>query len=210
MIDMNLPGGSLSTSDFLFRTGQGGDPGAWGAAPEPMDILVRSRDGDDGSDRVTLAWATNDRDAVADPNEAVLGGWLEVTVRATPITGLEEDYVFYVANLPADADGTGTVDLDDFVILKQYFGQTGAGTGHGDFDLSGAVDLDDFVILKQRFGTSVGPLEWSDSGGGAAEPADVAAAGSRRPAPLRRGRRRMHAPRAGGADLLADLHRLPA
>ena len=52
----------------------------------------------------------------------------------------------------ADFDGDGDVDLDDFVILKTYFG---AGTTHaeGDADGDGDVDLDDFVVLKNEFGT---------------------------------------------------------
>jgi MYXO-CTERM domain-containing protein len=53
---------------------------------------------------------------------------------------------------PGDADGDGDVDLDDFVLLKQNFGRTGATVGEGDFDGDSDVDLDDFVILKQNFG----------------------------------------------------------
>ncbi|MFW6154252.1 MAG: CARDB domain-containing protein [Planctomycetota bacterium] len=55
---------------------------------------------------------------------------------------------------PGDADLDGDVDLDDFVILKTHFGDTGAGWGDGDFDGNGTVDLDDFVILKRNFGTA--------------------------------------------------------
>ncbi len=53
--------------------------------------------------------------------------------------------------LQADFDGDGDVDLDDFAILKQGFGN---GTTHaeGDADGDGDVDLDDFAILKQEFG----------------------------------------------------------
>jgi len=52
-----------------------------------------------------------------------------------------------------DADGDGDVDLDDFVILKQSFGQNPLIDDRADFDGDGDVDLDDFVILKQNFGT---------------------------------------------------------
>ena len=59
---------------------------------------------------------------------------------------------------PGDADGDGDVDLDDFVILKNNFGQTGLDTqtscSLGDFDLDGDVDLDDFVLLKNNFGNT--------------------------------------------------------
>ena len=63
--------------------------------------------------------------------------------------------MFYFGNLRADADGSKTVDLDDFVILKQTFGAAGGGIASGDFDLSGTVDLDYFVTLKQNFGASL-------------------------------------------------------
>ena len=59
---------------------------------------------------------------------------------------------------PGDADGDGDVDLDDFVILKNNFGQTGLDTqtscSLGDFDLDGDIDLDDFVLLKNNFGNT--------------------------------------------------------
>jgi len=54
---------------------------------------------------------------------------------------------------PGDADGNGSVDLLDFVLLKQNFGvTTGATWDMGDFNRDGAVNLNDFVILKQNFG----------------------------------------------------------
>jgi len=57
-----------------------------------------------------------------------------------------------------DCDGDGDVDLDDFVILKTYFGlRTGATTDTGDLDGDADVDLDDFVILKNDFGRTPVP-----------------------------------------------------
>jgi hypothetical protein len=54
--------------------------------------------------------------------------------------------------LPGDADADSDVDLDDFVILKQTFGQAPLLDDRADFDDDGDVDLDDFVVLKQNFG----------------------------------------------------------
>jgi len=54
---------------------------------------------------------------------------------------------------PGDADGDGSVDLDDFVILKTTWGQSPLLDDRADFNNDGEVDLDDFVILKQNWGT---------------------------------------------------------
>jgi len=54
---------------------------------------------------------------------------------------------------PGDANGDGDVDLDDFVILKQSWGQNPLVDDRADFNNDGDVDLDDFVILKQNWGT---------------------------------------------------------
>lgn len=52
-----------------------------------------------------------------------------------------------------DANGDGTVDLEDFGILKANFG-SGATLAEGDFDGNGQVDLADFGVLKANFGTA--------------------------------------------------------
>ncbi|NLF32560.1 MAG: hypothetical protein GX591_16925 [Planctomycetes bacterium] len=57
--------------------------------------------------------------------------------------------------IPGDANLDGVVDLDDFALLKHYFG-TGSGWLQGDFDGDGDVDLDDFAILKIHFGLGEG------------------------------------------------------
>jgi len=54
---------------------------------------------------------------------------------------------------PGDANGDGDVDLDDFVILKQTWGQNPLVDDRADFDDDGDVDLDDFVIIKMNWGT---------------------------------------------------------
>ncbi|NLF30139.1 MAG: beta-propeller fold lactonase family protein [Planctomycetes bacterium] len=54
-----------------------------------------------------------------------------------------------------DANADGSVDLDDFVALKQNFGiMAGATWVMADSNGDGRVDLDDFVLLKQNFGTA--------------------------------------------------------
>ena len=53
--------------------------------------------------------------------------------------------------LRGDADGDGTVDFPDFVILSDHFGAEGVYT-QGDFDKDGVVQFSDFVILSDNFG----------------------------------------------------------
>jgi hypothetical protein len=90
MVDLqNLPAGSvLSASDFTFRVGNSGNPGAWATAPAPLSISLRRGAGVGGSDRVTLLWADN----------AIQKQWLQVTVQATAQTGLATADVFYFGN----------------------------------------------------------------------------------------------------------------
>jgi hypothetical protein len=64
-------------------------------------------------------------------------------------------YDFFV--LTADANHDGRVDLLDFNILSQNFGQTGRDGTTGDFDYDGDADLADFNLLSARFGTTAGP-----------------------------------------------------
>ena len=55
---------------------------------------------------------------------------------------------------PGDANGDGSVDLQDFGLLKANFGTTGGATwAMGDFNGDENVDLQDFGLLKANFGT---------------------------------------------------------
>jgi len=54
---------------------------------------------------------------------------------------------------PGDANGDNTVNIQDFIVLKQNYGiATGATWAQGDFDGNGAVNIQDFIILKQNYG----------------------------------------------------------
>ncbi|MEM7680998.1 MAG: glycosyl hydrolase family 28-related protein [Planctomycetota bacterium] len=58
-------------------------------------------------------------------------------------------------SLDGDANGDGVVDLLDFDVLAQNFGQpTAGGASAGDFNGDGVVDLLDFDVLAQNFGSS--------------------------------------------------------
>lgn len=104
LIDIaDLPAGvNLSTSDFTFRTGNNNTPSGWATAASPFMVLTRPGAGVNGSTRVHLVWEANDLDGVAEANEAVAKGWLQVTMLANANTGLARNDVFYFGNAVGD------------------------------------------------------------------------------------------------------------
>lgn len=68
--------------------------------------------------------------------------------------GLEITYdpTVYV---PGDYNRDGSINLDDFAVLKANFG-TGTTRQQGDTNVDGKVDLTDFGLLKENFGKSGG------------------------------------------------------
>lgn len=69
-----------------------------------------------------------------------------------------------IAGISGDADLDGDVELLDFSILKQHFGESDATWAEGDFNLDRLVDLTDFNLLKSNFAVRVSTV------GEAAEP----------------------------------------
>ena len=65
---------------------------------------MRPGEGEDGSDRIALTWT----------DRAISNEWLQVTVLANELTGLEEDDVFYFGNAVAEA---GNSDVDTQVTV---------------------------------------------------------------------------------------------
>jgi len=113
MVDLGgLPDdAALTTDDFRFRVGNGNDPSAWTAAPDPIDISVRSGGGTDGSHRVTLIW----------DDFAIVNQWLQVSVLAGESTGLAEDDVFYFGNAVGDTGNSSTdakVNAIDLLLTR--------------------------------------------------------------------------------------------
>ncbi|MBN2477183.1 MAG: right-handed parallel beta-helix repeat-containing protein [Pirellulales bacterium] len=101
MVDIEgLPEAAVpGVDDFQFRIGNTDNPQHWDAAPAPASITLRPGVGVNGSDRVTIVF--NDH--------AVVKQWLQVTVLATPNTGLAEPDVFYFGNVVGEA-GNSTTD----------------------------------------------------------------------------------------------------
>ena len=108
MVDVDLLAGAPTAADFQFTIGNDNSPGAWPTAPAPTSVTVRAGAGAGGSDRVTIIW----------PDNAIERQWLEVTVLATPNTGLATPDVFYFGNAigetgnsPSDAEVTPTDEI---------------------------------------------------------------------------------------------------
>jgi len=56
---------------------------------------------------------------------------------------------------PADFDLSGSVDIDDFAILRENYGQTGVSFIQGDANNDGEVNIDDDEILNANFGSTL-------------------------------------------------------
>ena len=96
----------LSESDFDFRVGRSSDVAVWEPVDTTADITVRVGEGINESDRVTIIW----------PNGAIHDQWLQVTVKASPVTGLKRSETFYFGNLIGESGNVANeavVDADD-------------------------------------------------------------------------------------------------
>ncbi|MEL7237337.1 MAG: S8 family serine peptidase, partial [Planctomycetota bacterium] len=78
------------------------------------------------------------------------GAYTDEAGNASPLTTAE----FFV--LSGDANRDRTVNLADFLVLRQNFG-SGSLFSEGDFNYDGAVDLQDFLLLRGNFGTTLTP-----------------------------------------------------
>ena len=86
------------SSFFEFAVGNDDSPDDWDTAPVPVELSVRSGEGVDGSDRVTLIWGDN----------AIENAWLQTTILANAETGLEEPDVFYFGNAIGDSGNSAS------------------------------------------------------------------------------------------------------
>jgi hypothetical protein len=159
MIDFaRLPAGAvLGADDFEFRRGPGDSAATWAAAPAPSQITVRRGAGVAGSDRVTLVWP----DAGTGANAAVANAWLQVTVKATPDTGLSRPDVFSFGNLVGEVifRGGARVQLEDVLRVRSLLDKPATGAAaECDFDKSGRVDARDLAAARRNLGRTLGSL----------------------------------------------------
>jgi len=161
---------------------------------------------DGGTGTYTYAWDFGDgaTSTLAAPSHTYGWGVHGATITVSDGVDLATDsVVITVGGVRGDFNGDGTVDLDDFVLMKQNFGRTDATWATGDVDGDGGVTLDDFVVLKQNFGALADPASAVDGPGVDLLAADVE---SLPPQALhrRRGRRRRRDDAGNVLDLLGQ------
>jgi beta-glucanase (GH16 family) len=164
------PSVRLTAADFDFRVGNNGDPSGWKGAAAPRAIAARLLPGSQAVTRITLTWR----------GRAVRNAWLQVTVNATPSTGLAAADVFYFGNLGGDAVGAaggapdGRVDDADVAAAAASLrGNAGIDSGT-DFDHSGRITRADVRTARRNLGAAlytVGPFAGLGAGTGATPPA---------------------------------------
>lgn len=96
MIDIQGLQGTPSSTDFDFKVGNDDFPDTW--SPVATDPTISLSPLDAITDRITLEF----------PNNLISNQWLQVTVKASPNTGLKSDEVFYFGNAIGET-GNGTV-----------------------------------------------------------------------------------------------------
>jgi hypothetical protein len=175
--------GSLGAADFEFRMGNDDDPAGWGDAPTPSDIDVRPGEGVGGSDRVTLIWPNYDAASPDPSTQAVVGKWLEVTMKATANTGLAAADVFYFGNAPGDS---GTFNTTTRALVNAFDsgavrdnphnpGNRAAIDDFADYNRDSLVNAFDFGLVRDNPTNPGNALKWISVPAPAAARIDVGA-----------------------------------
>jgi ELWxxDGT repeat protein len=156
MLDVSrLPAGATwAASDFTFRAAGGGAGATWGPGPQPASVTIRRGAGVNGSDRVTLVW--NDYDpASAAADQAVANGWLEVTVKSTPNTGLVAPAVFRFGNLIGNTGDGAVVDANDIAATRAAQRRPAGVSSAFDFNRDGQVNVLDLFLARRSAGNAL-------------------------------------------------------
>jgi hypothetical protein len=130
-------------------------------APTPNSVTVRRGEGAGGSDRVTLTWP--DRGNRDSRSQAIFNGWLEVTVKATPGTGLAQPDVFFFGNLVGETGDPRArepeslqVTAVDLAATRRAISPAPAPTASRfDHNRDGVISALDVDVVRSNLGTSL-------------------------------------------------------
>ena len=145
MIDMFGLIGTPTAADFDLRVGNGTDPATWQPAPAPVSVTRRNGAGAGDSDRVVLVF----------PSGSIVNEWLQVTMKATAVTGLAAPDVFYYGNLVGEtgnaAPGATTMGVnaaDVAAVRDQGIIPSVLVTNRYDFNRDGKVNSTDLLLAR--------------------------------------------------------------
>jgi hypothetical protein len=173
MVDVAGLAGTPTTSDFAFKVGNSDTPSSWSNAARPSSISVRSGAGLNGSDRVTILWYDG----------SIQDKWLQVTVKATAITALKSDDVFYFGNAigeSGESTVSARVDAGDVAGTRQdphkTFANPAGITNTHDYNRDHRVTTADEIIARMNVTTILTDLRLISPGIslGAQAPASMA------------------------------------
>ncbi len=146
MVDIAGLPNTPTAGDFTFKVGNDDNPGGGSQVPEPTSVTVRPGDGAGGSDRVTIVW----------PDKVIQKQWLQVTILATPNTGLVEPDVFYFGNAIGEGGNSivdAKVNVSDFLGVRdnqRNFLSPAPIDFRFDFDRDARVDIVDLLIARNN------------------------------------------------------------
>lgn len=146
------PSGSLLAESWESLEQQIGEAGGWTEANPKADAISELNlqkstlfSSNSSFDLGTVFDITNGQRDLRLIYTTVDGELLEGTVEYTALGPM---------GLLGDFDGSGTVDLEDFNVLKSNFGASDSVFAPGSSNGDGTVDLEDFNALKANFGSS--------------------------------------------------------
>jgi hypothetical protein len=147
MIDISGLPGTISASDFIFKSGNNNSPSTWTTTTAPQTITTRAGKGSGGSDRVELIWNSG---------TAVKAKWLEVIVKGHDAlgsfdtnTGLSGSSVFFFGSAPGDTGDFLTNSSDGAYVLAHPHDVKNPATitDVGDFNRDKSINSSDGAIV---------------------------------------------------------------
>lgn len=161
--------GNIGADDFVFKVGNTDDPSSWSIGSMPVDVQVLSGAGTGASDRIVLIWVDDNDDNVADPNEAVTGAWLQITIAANADTGLSSESIFYFGNGPGEVGDRSGLDAnvniaDVFAVFNNQAANVDVSNVY-DHDRDRAVNIVDLFYTFNHQAAGGGALRVIDLSG---------------------------------------------